>query len=156
MLVDNRGSMRAAVACAVVGLLGCYAALDYYGRTRAANRKSPDFYRIGVQEPRFREIAKEFPEDAIVGYISDVDTDTVIGGTAFFGAQYVLTPRVLVDWDDPESGELVLGNFADEAQLADTLSRLARDHGLRVVREFEAGVVLFRKTPVGASGGSAK
>lgn len=132
-------------AVAAVAALSLYALLDQYQSTQIYNEQRPDPYRIGYQEPRFAEVGKALPPGGVVGYISNLELTDLRGASAFIGAQYALAPRTLVPYDRPGAGPLVLGNFSADVETSDVSSRIAREKGLRVVRDFDAGVVLFRK-----------
>ncbi|MCW5977496.1 MAG: hypothetical protein KIT09_05440 [Bryobacteraceae bacterium] len=140
-----RSSLVVNSALAAVALLSLYSLLDLYQATKFYNQQQPDPYRIGYQAPRFAEAMKMLPPDAVVGYVSNLDFGEIRGSSAFFGAQFALAPRIVVPNDHPASGPLVLGNFSADVETSDISSRLAREQGLRVVRDFDAGVVLFRK-----------
>ena len=132
-------------AVGAVALLCLFAALEYYRATKLINKRSPDPYRVGYQERHFREAAGMLPVDAVVGYISNVESDSIPGAAAFFGAQWVLAPRIVVPHDNPRATEFVVGNFSADVETADFTSKIVRDTGMRVVRDFGSGVVLFRK-----------
>ena len=129
-------------AVALVALLCLFAALEYYGARTVASNRLPV---IGDQERRFREVAEMLPVDAVVGYISNLDSDDISGAAAFFGAQWALAPRIVVPYDSPRATEFVVGNFSADVEAADFTSRVTRDTGMHVVRDFDSGVVLFRK-----------
>ncbi len=137
--------MRSVIACAVVALLSLFAAMEYYRRTSVRNEQQPDYYRIGFQEERFRQVAEMLPEEAVVGYVSNLNFDSVAGSAAFLGAQYVLAPRIIVGHQNPAATNYILGNFSAAVETSDMSSEFARANNARVVRDFDAGVVLFRK-----------
>jgi hypothetical protein len=132
------------VAAGATVLLSLSALLDLYRVTAAYNAQNPDPFRIGYQEPRFREAASQLPLSEPVGYVSNLEFSELRGSAAFFGAQYALAPRILVPYEHPRAGRFTIGNFSAEVDLADVTSRLAREKGLRVIRAFDNGVVLFR------------
>lgn len=131
------------VAASAIVLLSLWALLDLYQATTAYNAKNPDPFRIGYQEPRFREVSAHLPLGEPVGYVSNLELTELRGAAAFFGAQYALAPRILVPFDHPRAGRFTVGNFSAEIDLADITSRLAREKGLRVIRAWDNGVVLF-------------
>ena len=137
--------MRTTIACAVVAVVCLFGAMDYYRKTSTRNEQRPDYYRVGYQEDRFRPVAEMVPEDEVVGYVSNVEFDTTAGGAAFFGAQYVLAPRIVVGFDNPAAGKYVLGNFSADAETSEVTSEFTRNRNARVVRDFDAGVVLFER-----------
>ena len=91
-----RSSLVVLPAVGAVALLCLFAALEYYRATTVANKRSPDPYRIGYQERHFREAAEMLPADAVVGYISNAEFDSIPGAAAFFGAHWALAPRIVV------------------------------------------------------------
>lgn len=138
-----RSSPWVLAALAVVIWLAFSAQLSLYEAAIRFNRQTPDPYRIGFQEPRFREAAALLPLEEPVGYLTNLELSELRGAAAFFGAQYALAPRILIPFPDERAGRFVLGNFSAEVELADATSRMAREHGLRVVRAFDNGVVIF-------------
>ncbi len=140
-----RSSLAVLFGVGAVALLSLIAALDYYRYTTLVNARTPDPYRIGYQEPRFREVGEMLPVDSVVGYVSNLEFQGVRGAAAFFGAQYALAPRILVPYTSPQATDLVLGSFSADVETSDIASELTRDKGMHVVRDFDAGVVLFRK-----------
>jgi len=126
---------------AVVAILSLSAALDYWQVITTYNEQYPDPYRIGFQGPRFRAAAAAIPVDAVIGYISNLEFSDIRGSVAFFGAQYALTPRILMAIGDSRAGDLVLGNYSTQVDAA----QVARAHHLSVVKDFGAGVILFRR-----------
>jgi hypothetical protein len=115
-----------------------WAAVHYVDTESARQRQSPDRFRVAHQYARFVDFRATVPEDAILGYLNDLPAEDAVGTSMFFAAQYVLAPRLL---QETGSYELVLGNFTRPADFA----ALGRRHGLRIVRDFGKGVVLFRR-----------
>ena len=133
------------IGAGAAALLCLMAALEYYRSTTVYNEEFPDPYRIGFQEDRFREAGEMIPEDAVIGYISNEDIASVRGSAAYFGAQWALTPRIVVPHASQYVTDLVLGNFSANVETAEITSKIAREQNWQVVRDFDAGVVLFRK-----------
>lgn len=123
------------------GLLSVFAALGYWNTTTEYNQRSPDAYRIGFQDSRFGKAAAIIPEDAAVGYATNLDFGTLKGSSAFFGAQYAMAPRVLVSVNSQHPYEFILANF-DEVIDAEAL---AKENGWTVEKDFGAGLAVFRK-----------
>jgi hypothetical protein len=142
--MPRRSSLLALLACGACVLLSLSAVLDLYQGTAEHNAQQPDPFRIGYQEPRFREVAAQLPLDQPVGYVSNLAFPELRGSAAFFGAQYGLAPRILVPFDHPRAGPFTIGNFSADVELADITSHLAREKGFRVIRALDSGVVLFR------------
>jgi len=98
-----------------------------------------DEYRITDQQWRFQEVSEALPAHGVIGYVTD---ETGVRAQAMLlGAQYVLAPRVLVDLKRASDAHSVIGNFARRLDIA----AFARERGLEPVRDFGAGVVLFRR-----------
>jgi hypothetical protein len=139
--MKSRSPLLVGIGAGLVALLVLFAAMDFWRRTLDYNRRNPDPYKIGFQEPRFRKAAAELPDDAVLGYVSNLDRESLEGSTAFFGCQYALTPRILVPAESKLAPDLVLGNFSDFTDPAS----FAADHGMTLVKDFGLGVVLFRR-----------
>jgi hypothetical protein len=101
---------------------------------------------ISTNERRFAALRPLLPAHGLVGYLSD---PRPTGATPFDSnaaalhhfrryllAQYALAPALLVEGTEPE---LVVGNF-------DSGTAPTAPAGLRVVREFGDGLVLFRRS----------
>jgi hypothetical protein len=109
--------------------------------TRALNQTTKDPYDIQAAAERMAPVRTQVPENAAVGYISDVKMDTDAGKAVFFAAQYALAPRILVDARTSRSFDYVLGNFS----MGQDYEAIAREAGLTLVQDFGRGAVLFRK-----------
>jgi hypothetical protein len=128
--------VRAGVAAAVA--LSMWGVVEYFGFETANQRQSRDPYQVAAQATRLDGIPALVPEDAVLGYVTDLEPGSV-GAMAIFNAtQYTLAPRILRQ-DAAQSR--VLGNFAHPADF----SALGRQHGLSIERDFHNGIVLFRR-----------
>ena len=127
--------LRTLAGLCISAILSLYGALQFYGEQREQDQIQPDPYKLIDQERRFAPVRKIVPPDALVGYVSDLATDS----TLLLTAQYALAPRLLVK--NPTS-DWVIGNFARPQDFA----AFARAHGLTMVKEFPDGVILFRKS----------
>ncbi|HEY3738194.1 MAG TPA: hypothetical protein VGL53_00045 [Bryobacteraceae bacterium] len=125
----------AVIASAALAVLG---AIQYWGAETAYQRDSPDVYKVAEQSARLADFRAAVPADAILGYLTDVPTESTVGSTMFFAAQYALAPRLLQKTD---ALDLVLGNFTKPGDY----TAIGKQHALRVVRDFGNGIVLFRK-----------
>ncbi len=118
-------------------LLSLFGVLSYY-EFLVAYRPMADPNQIAALQERFRDIGSAAPPDGIMSYISDVPLEP--GGLALRGAaQYAIAPR-MIDPSPSANREWVLGNFFQSYDA----ERIARERGLRVVRDFGNGVVVFR------------
>lgn len=116
--------------CAVVGL-SLYAAEQLY--QPGAGVVDPFGTMRLVQ--RFQPLRAALPPDTLLGYVSDVPPDAA----TIFGLEYAIAPRLLVQDSVPH--RYVLGNFS---QPVDSVE-FGRARGLRLVREFPFGAVLYEK-----------
>ncbi len=130
--------VRFGVAAAVA--LSMWGVIEYFGFEAAYQKQSRDPYQIAAQVSRLAGVAAAVPDSAVLGYTTDLEPGSVAALTIFNAAQYALAPRlVLQDSAQPR----VLGNFARPADYA----AVGRQQGLLVERDFQNGVVLFRKAP---------
>jgi hypothetical protein len=139
-----RSSPATAIGVGAAALLSLFAAMEYYRSTTVYNKQYPDPYRIGFQQERFREAAEMIPEDSVIGYISNEAFETVRGSAGYFGAQWALTPRIVVPHTSQYATDLVLGNFSAAVETAEITSRIESSENMHVVRVLQSGVVLFR------------
>jgi hypothetical protein len=133
-MANLRYPVKTIAGVSISALVSLYGALQFYGEQRALNRIQPDPYKLIDQERRFAPIREIIPPDALVGYVSDLATDS----TLLLTAQYALAPRLLVR--NPSSA-WVVGNFARPQNF----EAFARARGLILVKEFPDGVILFRR-----------
>ena len=128
--------VRAGVAAAI--LLCTWGAVQYFGLEANYRQKSRDLYQLVTQTERLNDARAVIPEDAVIGYLTDLEPGSVIATSIFNITQYALAPRLLRA-DTNET--LALGNFSRPLDYAAT----GRQHGLRVERDFQNGVILYRK-----------
>ena len=129
--------LSAAVLFGLAGAVLFYVAADSLGRDAA------DYYKIGEQHARLAGVLEAIPPDATVGYISDVPFSKPEGQVYFFGVQYVLAPRLLVEETESRRQRWVLGSFLKRPDVA----RIERERGLRLVKSYGLGVYLFQRQP---------
>ena len=128
--------VRVGVALAVA--LSMWGVVQYFGFEAAYQRQSRDPYQVAAQAARLQAVLPLVPEDAILGYVTDLEPGSVPALAMFNAAQYTLVPRILrQDTAQPR----VLGNFARPADFG----ALGRQHGLSIERDFQNGIVLFRR-----------
>ena len=125
---------RTLIGVSLAAALSLYAALDFYGEQMERNKVARDPYQIANQEKRFEPLKNELPRGEMVGYVSDVTSESAI----ILSAQYALAPLMLVV--SPPHG-WVIGNFSKPLNYAEFGSA----RGLTLVKEFPNGVVLYRK-----------
>lgn len=131
--------LRVVAALIAVGGLSVWSSVSFYQSRRAMNAAVRDAYGIGYLRQVLAGVATEIPPDAIVGYVSDASMDDPRGTAQFFGVQYALAPRLLVEEGGTVRPAWVIGVFAREPDL----KRFARERGWTVVRELGSGMVLF-------------
>jgi hypothetical protein len=136
-----RYPLRVLSGVGLVAVLSLAASLEYYQTTTLSDRSSGDPYAVETQVQRLREAAALIPRGVVVGYVSDVPFDQVRGSAAFFGAQYALAPRLLVELPAREATDWVLGNFSKPADVV----ALEQRHQLKVVRDLGGGVLILRR-----------
>ncbi len=123
---------------AAAAALSLWGVIVYFGFETAYQKQSRDPYQVGAQAARFEGVRAAIPEGAVLGYLTDLEPENMTAWSAFNAARYVLAPRLLrQDAAEPQ----VLGNFSHPLDYA----AFGRSHGLRLERDFGAGVVLFRR-----------
>ena len=127
-------------ACGAVVLLSLWSTRNFYRFTNDRVRGNADVYLIAAQDRRFREAAFQVCAARTAGYISDQSADVQLGEVMYLRTRYGVAP-CLVTEQSVNPQRLVLGNFSRPVDLA----RFANEHGLKVVRDFGGGVVLFKK-----------
>lgn len=119
-------------------LLAFWGALEYYQLESVWNNEFRDPYLIAAQHARFEGAKQMIPPDAIVGYITDLEPNSVSWSAAFNGAQYVLAPRLL---EPGTTRQWLIANFA---RPADFLA-FAKSTGFHIEKDFGNGVVVMKK-----------
>jgi hypothetical protein len=102
---------------------------------------------ISTYEARFADLRTMLPARGVVGYLGhpepagatprEANAAALLHFRRYLLAQYSLAPLLLIESADPE---FVVGNF-------DPGSPHPAPAGLRVVRDFGDGLVLFRRSP---------
>lgn len=121
----------AGVVCAA--LLSLWGAGSFY----AMEKGNRDQFGVGEQRARFQELLAAVPENAVLGYVTDVPEGNDVDTLLFDTASYVLAPRLL---ERGANRPWVLGDFSAPLDF----QGFAVQHGLRLERDFGRGVVLFR------------
>ena len=132
MSTDRRSS-KAILGLAVAALLSLYGTLDFYGKQIERDKIQKDSYHIAAQEQRFEALKRELGANAVAGYVSDLSDAGIL-----LSAQHALAPVLLVD---NVPFQLVVGNFSRPMDY----SEFGRARQLVLVKDFGAGVTLFRK-----------
>jgi hypothetical protein len=123
---------------AVAATLSLWGTVEYFGFETVYQKQNRDPYTIAAQSLRLEGVRESVPENATLGYFTDLEPGSVAASAVFSATQYILAPR-LVKQDTVQAQ--VLGNFARPADFA----ALGRQHGLVIERDFQTGVVLFRR-----------
>jgi len=132
---------RVLIGIAVAAVLAMVGAFDAYDSLAGFSLASPDSFKIGEQHRRLAGVTAALPPETVVGYISDQPFSTAAGQAAFFGVQYALAPRLLVEESDRRQQEWVVGSFLRKPDVAE----IEKTHNLQLVREFGLGIYLFRR-----------
>lgn len=128
---------------AALTMLGAF---QYMDAETTRQSESRDVYKVGAQTARFAEFQTAVPQNAILGYITDVDDAQPIASAMLLSAQYTLVPRLL------ERGvlqDLVLGNFTHPADFV----AFGQQRGLKLERDFGNGVILFKRDSAAKASG---
>ena len=125
-------------AVMLAALLALVGSAQFWSAESDYQRLSQDPYRIAGQGERLSAFRTAVPDDATVGYLTDVPADNILSSSMFLAAQYQLAPRLL---QKSTAHDIVLGNFTRPGDFA----AIGRQHGLEVERDFGNGVVLFRR-----------
>ncbi len=126
------------IGVAAAALLSLWGTVQYFGFETGYQKQNRDSYQIAAQAARLEGVRASLPSTAELGYLTDLEPGGTAASAMFNGAQYVLAPRLLhQDANQPQ----VLGNFSRPGDFA----AIGRQHGLRIERDFQNGVVLFRK-----------
>jgi hypothetical protein len=123
---------------AVAAVLCVWGTVEFLAFELNYQQKYRDQFEVSKQLVRFEGVRAMLPEDTVMGYLTDLEHGTLKADAMFGEAQYALAPRILqrgagYDW--------VLGNFAGPIPFTPT----GDQRGLRVERDFGAGVVLLRR-----------
>jgi GT2 family glycosyltransferase len=138
-----RRTALAALALACLVLFALASSLRLLGRAVQALHHLPSRDAITSYEDRFRELRPALPPVGRVGYVTDPEIKPAEGLDAprlafkrYLLTQYALLPTIVLP--DTQAG-LVVGNF-EAAEIPNTDATA----GLRLVRDYGNGVMLFR------------
>lgn len=127
-------------ACGAVALLSLWSTLDFHRATEDVVGGNRDVYKIGEQEVRFEAVAAALPATGTIGYVSDQSPDQPLGLVMYFGAQYALAPRLLVEQQKRPESQWVVSNFSKPLDVG----HFSSERGLKIIKDFGSGVVLFQ------------
>ena len=133
--------LRALIGVAAAAILCLAGAFMAYDSLVTNGREFQDYYKIEAQQRRFAAVNATLPPETIVGYISDLPLGADDWQVNFFGVQYALAPRLLVEDSDSRTRQWVVGNFLRKPDLPE----IEKAHNLKLVEEFGLGVYLFRR-----------
>ena len=119
-------------------LLTVWGGIEFLRLERIWNSEFRDPYLVNVQESRLGAVKDIIPADAVVGYLTDMQPDSIQWAAAFNTAQYELAPRIL---ELGTNREWLLANFAGHGDFP----AYAQANGFRVERELGNGVAVLRK-----------
>jgi hypothetical protein len=129
----------AVAVCGIVVVLSLSNVGNLYEQTKA-RAAFGDPYGVLVQSARLQAAISSMPPNGAAGYLNEPDPDAFTGAKKLLGAQYAFAPRMLVPQTQSPQ-QLVIGDFSRPVDLAE----FARLYGLRVVRDFGNGIVLFQR-----------
>jgi hypothetical protein len=115
--------MAGLAAAAALCLWGTF---ETYAFETAYQQQNRDPYMIGAQFDRLAPVAAVVPQNAILGYLTDVPQGSLTESAMLIGAQYVLAPRLVVRG---AGQEWVLGNFTRPADFG----AFGRSRGLELL-----------------------
>jgi len=144
-----------ALVVATYGIVALLSLLNLRGlrEQTQAPITSPDPFGVLRQEERFRGVIAMLPAVSQVGYLPEPDVDAFTAETDLLGARDAFAPRMLVQQAESPQ-QLVIGDFSGAANpsvkpgsstTARFASVYASVYGLRVVRDFGDGIVLFER-----------
>jgi hypothetical protein len=119
-------------------LLTVWGAVEFIRLERMWNSQFRDPYLVKVQNDRLGVVRDIIPADAVVGYITDMEPNSIQWNAAFNSAQYELAPRIL---EVGVNREWLLANFAGKGDFP----AFAQANGFRVERDLGNGVAVMRK-----------
>ena len=99
-----------------------------------------DPYGVLAQDARLQGVISSVALGGAVGYLNEPNLDAFTGAKKLLGAQYAFAPRMLVRQEQSPQQQ-VIGDFSGPVNL----EGFARMYGLRVVRDFGNGIVLFQR-----------
>jgi hypothetical protein len=135
---SKQGSVRAASAVVLLILVAAASAITLLYEELAPAAGRPLDAAVS-NETRFAQMRSALGPGARLGYVSDIGGDDLNTNGAYFLARYSLAPALV----EPGAGRpLVVGNFQSPASIPSALAK----HKLRVVRDFQNGVLLLERT----------
>jgi hypothetical protein len=127
----------AGIVAAVLLCIG--GAVQFYSSESAFQDQHRDQFLISSQAATYAPLVAGQLHGQ-VGYITDAQPGSEADASLFLSAQYLMAPVLLVKGTN--SG-FVIGNFGKPAEFA----AIGRSHGLRLVRDFGDGLVLYQRLP---------
>ena len=140
-MTERSSPVRAWTGIGIAFLLSLSSAIGFYDLYAVYYRANPDPWAVAKQEIRFDALRAELPANSVLGYYSDVSSGKGGNPSAFYVAQYDMAPHIVVFDSAAYKPELVLGNFGRRPDLG----QLEREKGLKLVKDYERGVMLFRR-----------
>jgi hypothetical protein len=137
--VRRPASILIAAAYVAVSLLSLDDMRQFFRWTAPQAAQHGDPYGFARQQRRFAGLAAAVGTADTLGYLS-VPLDNPTWDLMYNHAVYALAPR-LVAWNPKSPPRYVVGNFPGPVNLEE----LARTQGLRVIKDFGDGVVLFER-----------
>jgi hypothetical protein len=140
-LTNETSALQAWIGIGIAFLLCLSSSMGFYDLYVGYYRANPDPWAVAKQEVRFDALRAELPVTSILGYYSDVSSGRGGNPAAFYVALYGMSPHLLVPDSNVYKPEFVLGNFGRRPDLG----QLEREKGLKLVKDYGRGVMLFRR-----------
>jgi hypothetical protein len=134
-------SFLAGAVCIAAALLSLAGAFRSWDLSAAYANQFPDPYGAGMAETRLAPLLAGIPNNASVGYITDIEPSDSRYPAAWMAAQYALAPRHLVQLTGATSPIWAIGNFFQPGDHA----AIGAAKGYKVEADFGNGVLLFRR-----------
>lgn len=128
---------RVTIAITLAAVLCAWGAVEAYQWENVYQTQTHDPYFVRLQESRLLQVLATVPENAVIGYVTDLEPGSTSDSAAFGTARYVLAPRILERSTKPA---WVLGIVAKP----DKAVALGASKGLVPVSPVNNGALLYR------------
>jgi len=139
--VSAWAAWRRPAGIGLVFVLSFSAVLAYLNDRAGAARENPDPWAIARQVERFAALRADLAKPTVLAYFTDVPPEDERSPVLYFGTAYAMAPHLVTDAKGAASLELVVGSFLRRPNLA----ALEQEHGLKLLKDYGQGVMLFRR-----------
>jgi len=139
--VSGWAAWRRPAGIGLVFALSFSAVLAHWNSHAEAARLNPDPWAIARQVERFAALRADLQKPSALAYLTDLPPEDERSTVLYFGTAYALAPHLVTDARGADSLELVVGSFLRRPDLA----ALERERGLKLVKDYGRGVMLFRR-----------